>query len=380
MNLLEKILLATDLSKSSKNVVENAIGLAKIFRSKIILIHVLPDDIKNEKARLLLDEAAIKRLGAINDRIISKGIKTAKPILEYGNYFDKIIQTADSINANMILIGAGEKLKNDIFQLGTTAEKIIRKSVIPVWIIKNDNPLKIENILCPVDFSSESKRALKNAIIIARRFKAELVILSVYKVAYSGSLRLQIAWDEQNEYVRSEHKKEFNLFLDKFNMTDLSWDKEIRGGDPATEILQAISRDEFGLLIMGTTGKTGLGRIMMGSVTEKVTREVPCSFITLKTKDIIELQLKTEIRDIESHYGVAMELIKDGFLNEAINEFKICLNINHMHIPSLNGIAKVYDKLSNAVDAEKYKNMAKEVLATIWDRKIEAEARKFYKF
>lgn len=380
MNLLEKILLATDLSKSSKNVVENAIGLAKIFRSKIILIHVLPDDIKNEKARLLLDEAAIKRLGAINDRIISKGIKTAKPILEYGNYFDKIIQTADSINANMILIGAGEKLKNDIFQLGTTAEKIIRKSVKPVWIIKNDNPLKIENILCPVDFSPESERALKNAIIIARRFKAELVILSVYKVAYSGSLRLQIAWDEQNEYVRSEHKKEFNLFLDKFNMTDLSWDKEIRGGDPATEILQAISRDEFGLLIMGTTGKTGLGRIMMGSVTEKVTREVPCSFITLKTKDIIELQLKTEIRDIESHYGVAMELIKDGFLNEAINEFKICLNINHMHIPSLNGIAKVYDKLSNAVDAEKYKNMAKEVLATIWDRKIEAEARKFYKF
>ena len=379
MILLEKILLATDFSKSSNNVVGNAIVLAKTFQSKITLVHVLPDNIKNEKARLLLNEAAIKQLGEINDWIKSEGIKTAMPVLEYGSHFDKIIQTADSINANMILIGAGEKLKNDVFQLGTTAEKIIRKSNKPVGVVKNDNPLKIENILCPVDFSPESKRALKNAIIIARRFKAELIIFSVNQVAYSGSLRLKIDWDEQNEYERSEHLKEFNSFLENFNLGDLCWDKEIRRGDPATEILRATSRFKSDLLIMGTTGKTGLSRIMMGSVTEKVIREVPCSFMTLKTKDIIELHLETEIRDIESHYSVAIQLIKDGFLNEAINEFNICLNINHMHMPSLNGIAKVYDKLGNADGAEKYKNMAKEVLARIWDRKIETEARKFYK-
>ena len=51
MKLLEKILVATDFSKSSENLVKNAVGLAKTFQSKIILVHVLPDDIKNEKAR-----------------------------------------------------------------------------------------------------------------------------------------------------------------------------------------------------------------------------------------------------------------------------------------------------------------------------------------
>lgn len=72
--------------------------------------------------------------------------------------------------------------------------------------------------------------------------------------------------------------------------------------------------------------------------------------------------------------------MKDGFFNESINEFKVCLNINSMHIPSLNGIAKVYEKSGDNKNAEKYNNMAKEILARIWDRKIEIEIRKFYKF
>jgi len=67
MRLLEKILLVADFSKSSDNVVGNAIGLAKTFQSKIILVHVLPDDIKNEKVKLLLSEAAIKQLKVLRD-------------------------------------------------------------------------------------------------------------------------------------------------------------------------------------------------------------------------------------------------------------------------------------------------------------------------
>ncbi len=56
MKLLEKILLATDFSKSSENLLEYAINLAKTFHSQIIPVHVLPDDIANEKAKLLLSQ------------------------------------------------------------------------------------------------------------------------------------------------------------------------------------------------------------------------------------------------------------------------------------------------------------------------------------
>ncbi len=60
MKLLETILVATDFSGSNKNVVENAIVLAKAFHSTIVLTHVLPDNIDNEKANALLEQAAKK--------------------------------------------------------------------------------------------------------------------------------------------------------------------------------------------------------------------------------------------------------------------------------------------------------------------------------
>ena len=182
MRQLEKILLATDFGKSSHKILKSAITLAKAFQSIIIPIHVLPDNIKNEKARILLNDAALKKLDIIHQKIKGEGVKTAKPILGYGNHLENIIQTADSNNVNMILIGAGEKLNSDVFQLGTTAEKIIRQSNRPVWVVKNENNLNVGNILCPIDFSKESKRALKNGITLARRFKAELIVFSVYEV------------------------------------------------------------------------------------------------------------------------------------------------------------------------------------------------------
>jgi hypothetical protein len=197
---------------------------------------------------------------------------------------------------------------------------------------------------------------------------------------YSGSLSMSYDWKELKEYMRIENDRLFDKFLGKFNFTDLKWRKETKSGDPSAEIIKAVKRHEIDLLIMGTSGKTGINRFIMGSVTAKVIREVPCSFITLKSEDIIDLQLETKIRDIETHCNNAKQLVKDGFFHEAINEYKICLIISDMHIPSLNGIALIYEKLERPKSANKYKNRAKEVLERIWDRKIEADIRKFYKF
>jgi nucleotide-binding universal stress UspA family protein len=378
MKLLERILLATDFSKSSENLLEYAINLARTFHSQIIPVHVLPDDIANEKAKLLVSQAVLKQLEDIRNKIKSAGLIAGEPILEFGSPFDKIIQAADNVNANIILIGSGEKSKNDVFQLGIMAYKIIRKSNKPVWVVKQDKILNIKNILCPIDFSPESERALKNAITIARRFKAELLILSVCKTYYSRSSRIEVDWDKENEKAHFEHIKKFNLFLRNFNLTNLHWDREVLSGDPATEILRAISRDKSDLVIMGTTGKSNLSILMLGSVTEKIIRDVPCSLITLKKEDIIELQLEHKIFEIEKHYGTALKLIKTGHLKESINEFKCCLNSNEMHIPSLKGIADVYEKLGNKELAKEYRNIARKVLKRIWDEKIEEEIRIFY--
>lgn len=376
MEILERILLATDFSKSNDNVIESAIGLSKTFKSKVVLLHVLPGDISNQKAKELLDEVATKHLKKLNKTLVKAGVKTDDPILEHGNHLDRIIRTSVRINANMILIGAGEKQKNDVFRLGTTAEKVIEMSYKPVLVIRNDYKQDLFNILCPIDFSDESKRALKNAIVMARRYNAKLTIFNVYNVAYTGSLKYKINWGEQNEDIRAEHIKEFDFFLEDLNLNDLNWSKEIKRGDPAKEILKAITKHKADLLVMGTTGRSGLSKFFMGSVTEKVIREVPCTFITMKSEDIIELKIETKIKDIESHFATAKQLMKDGFYEESIDQFKICLTINDMHIPSLKGISKVHKKAGNMEKAKKYKTLAKNIMTRIWNTKIEEEVRK----
>ncbi len=377
MQLLKNILLATSFSKSSEYVLEDALYIAKIFQSKITLIYVLPNNIENEKAEELLKQFALKQLKLINDKIKNEGIETSKPIIEYGIFSDKIIQTAEKINANMIIIGAGEKLKDDVFILGANAEKIIKKSNKPVFVVKNEKQFNIKKILCPVDFSAESERALKNAITIAHRFKAQLVIFTVYEVSQFYSIQDQINFEEQIKSIRKAHEKEFTSFLGDFNLVGLDVILEIEKGVPDIEILKAVDKHNSDLLIIGTTGRSGISKILMGSVTEKVIRKIPSAFITLKKEDIIVLELESKIKNIEDHYHVAQQLFEDGFFEESINEFKTCLDISFMHLPSIKGLANAYKRIGDITNEKKYKHMMTQVLDKMYNEKIESEIRKY---
>jgi universal stress protein E len=378
MQILENILLATDFTKSNNNAIESAICLAKTFQSKIFILHVLPEDVGNEKAMQLLDYAAKRELESLKERIEKEGVETGELILEHGGHLDRIIRTSERINANLILIGAGENVKNKNFKLGTTAEKIIERSDKPVMVIQSGNYLDIKKIICPIDFSDESKRAIKNAITLAHRFNAELIILSAYEPAYKGPLHIDMPWADQDEKMKARHQANFSDFLDDVNFTGLTVKKMVRKGDFASIIFKTIEKENVDFMVIGATGRTGLGRFFTGSVTEKVIREVPCSFVTIKDENFIELKLSAQIKDIETHFENARQLVKDGMYEEALHTFKICLRINEMHIPSLNGLASVHGVLGNHEKAEKYNQLAKDVMSRIWDQKIEAEARKYF--
>lgn len=377
MELLQKIILAHDFSKSSENVVTTAIELARIFHSKVIPIHVLPDDIVNEKVRLLLHETATTKLEKTAERIKSEGIEAGNPILKFGSPYESIVEAAEAVNANLILTGSGTSPKGERFQLGITTERIIQKSEKPVFVAKEGMSLNVQNMLCPVDFSETSKRALKNAITMARRFKAELIVLSVCELQSSTWFTSEKDRAEENKIRCAQHKARFEKFLEGFNLSDLNWTKAIRKGNPAEEILSTVSEEMVDLLVMGTVGRTGLNRLIIGSVAEKVVRKAPCSFIVLKSEDVITLQLKTNIQGIEKHYNTAMQLMEDGFYEEAIGQLRVCLSISNMYIPAYFGLAKVYEKLNEPEKAKFYRDSAIEIRDRLWYEKIEAEVRKF---
>jgi len=378
MELLEKILVAHDFSKSSDNVVSTAIGLAKIFNSKVLLIHVLPKEIDNEKVKLLLSETANQKLEETAERIQNNGVQVKKSLLKFGSAFEGIVETAQQERVNLILIGSGETVKGESFQLGTTAHQIIQGSEQPVYVVKEHSTLDVKRILCPVDFSSNSKRALKNAITISRRFEAELHILSVIEPQGLKWFPKEKDWEFETSQQQQQIQKRFNQFLEDLNLVGLTWHQELRNGDASKQIINSIAENEIDLLLMGTSGKTGLTRLVIGSVTEKVIREVPCSFVTLKSADVIQLQLETSLRDLENHYKVAEQLMADGFFEESIEEFQKCLTINSMHVPSYYSIAKVYEKLEDPTNAKLFNDQGKEIMDRMWDIKIEEEIRKHY--
>jgi universal stress protein E len=380
MKLLEKILVPVDVNTDTKEQVNATISLANSYNSEIMLLYVAPDNELKDAIKDIVIKSVTESLNEIKEILISNKVKVLEPIIVFGNIVDEIVQKANLEKVNLLLIGSSEKNKKAKFKLGIISEQIIRKSDVPVWLVNSDKKASFSHILCPVDFSEPSRRALYNAILLARKFKSALSILTVYEPLVYVSKRINIDLDEENEIRLKRVKNEMKAFIKEFDLDGVDHKIEVKCGKVDEKILRAIKKQHIGLLIMGTNGRTGLSRFFMGSVTEKVIREMPCSFITIKKSDIIKLKLDNEIKEIEVHFKNGEELIKNAFYEEAIDQFLICLQVNDMHIPSMNRLAEIYNKTGDARKSIYYKDMAKEILSRLWDRKIEEEIRQHYKF
>ncbi len=380
MKLLEKILVPIDVNAHSKEQISVAIKLAKAYNSEIILMCVVPDFELKEEIKNIVEKSVTESLNEIKEIFISNNIKVQEPIISFGNIVETILQKANSQNVNLMIIGAKEKDKSAKFKLGVLSEQIIRESDVPVCLISQINKTLLTNILCPVDFSEPSKRALYNAILLARQFNSTLSILNIYEPLTYVSNRINIDLEEENAIRLKMLNIEMKAFIKEFDLEGVHHKIEIKCGKADEEILNIIKNQHIDMLIMGTSGRSGLSRFFMGSVTEKVIREMPCSFITVKKINIIQLKLDNEIKKIEVHFKNGEELIKNAFFEAAIDQFLKCLHVNQMHIPSMYKLAEVYSMKGDTDKSIFYENMAKEILSKLWDRKIEEEIRRHYRF
>jgi nucleotide-binding universal stress UspA family protein len=380
MKLLEKILVPVDVNTDSKELINAAIKLAKAYNSEIILMYVAPDyELKDEIKDIVL-KSVKETLNEIKEVLIKNKVKVKEPVIEFGSPAATIAHKANFEKVNLVLIGSNEKKKRAKFKLGIISEQIIRESDVPVWLVNSQQKLQFNHILCPVDFSEPSKRALNNALLLARKYKSALTILNVYESIVSVSKRINLDLEKENEARLKKVKNEMKTFVKDFDLDGVDYKTEVKCGKADEKILNTIKKQNVDLLVMGTNGRTGLSRFFIGSVTEKVIREMPCSFLTIKKIDVIQLKIDNEIKEIEVHFKNGEELVKNAFYEEAIDQFRICLHVNNMHIPSIHKLAEIHEKTGDVAKSHYYKNMAKEILSRLWDRKIEEEIRKHYKF
>lgn len=375
MNVLGRVLLAVDLEESTKDVVSSAIALAKSFESTLIPVYVLPTGITGEKLQRLVKDAAKKKLQEVVDRLTAEGIKSDGFHVLEGVASQVIPKAAIDLNVSLVFIGNGQSHRGETDRLGTTAKRIIQNCEKPVLVAKVKAQVEVDHILCPVDFSGPSKSALNNAIAMARRFQCKLTILAVCQLEKLPWYAFEDDLEEERKGQLEAHQASLDEFLQKFNLTDLEVTISVPTGDPAKIILATIADHAVDFLVMGTTGRTGLHRWVLGSVTEKVIRDVPCSFLTVKSEGIFSLQFERNLKDIERLQEVAKQLMADGYYEEAADQLKECIRINQMHIPAYRMLVELHDKMQQADLADHYRERIKQVTERLWFAKIEEEVR-----
>ena len=381
MKLLEKILIPVDNNNDTEDQLQIAFDLAERFHSQLILIRVLPNEAKIKSINSLIVEHTNNNFKQILTKIDDAGYETKTHIC-YGNEFDQIASVAEKENVNLILISnkycSKSTDKEDSIDIIT--EKLIRKSQKPIWTIKKGQNNIPKKILCPIDYSESSKRALTNAIKLARIFGAELHIINVLPPLQENfSIRLDVDYKAENKKLENENNRELEQFIKGFDFIDLEHKISALKGNPYKTIIKYVEDFNIDLLFMGTTGKSYLQRVFIGSVTEMVIKHLPCSIVTAQSDNLLNVKIDADISNLEKHFKQAEKLQETGFYKEAINQLKICLQINDLHIPAISELIKIYKKLGQTERAEFYNNKLNEILRRLWDNKIELEIRRSLK-
>ncbi len=145
--------------------------------------------------------------------------------------------------------------------------------------------IRIERILCPVDFSEPSVHALEYAVELGRQWNAEVELLHVlqpvvYGVGSSGTftaLEAQV-WNEVTQAADQQLKD----LAEKVRQRHARTESHLATGVPFVEIVQRARAREVDLIVMGTHGRTGVAHALIGSCAERVVRKAPCPVLTVK--------------------------------------------------------------------------------------------------
>ena len=142
--------------------------------------------------------------------------------------------------------------------------------------------IEFKHILCPVDFSDSSSRSLDHAVALARWYDSKLTVLHVVPSFEPVQVRGELGVPIQvvNPLPREEVVAEMRRHLDVAGVPPEAV-LTARAGDASTTIIDEAVTSSADLVVMGTHGRRGFKRLLLGSVTETVLREAPCPVLTV---------------------------------------------------------------------------------------------------
>jgi nucleotide-binding universal stress UspA family protein len=288
---IERILCPLDFSEASVKAYRYAQSIAGHYRAKLIVQHVVelwqhpsgdwavsPDLFENFRQTLISNAEAdlqqfVKKSGGLSPECIVQESMAADAILSF----------ARGRAISLIVMGTHGRRGFDRLMLGSVTERVLRHASCPVLTVRRtapdsgtqaatDEPVPIRRILCCVDFSAHSQRALDYALSAADAYDAEVDVLHVLdNISDSADVGKETAAAMENL------EKLFPPAVPRATKTHL----DVRLGKAYQEILKFASDVQADLIVTGVWGRNSLDLEVFGSTTYRVIQLSPGPVLTV---------------------------------------------------------------------------------------------------
>lgn len=141
-----------------------------------------------------------------------------------------------------------------------------------------------KKILIATDGSEYTKNAVDYGIDLAKNTGAEIVVIYVVDTAAFASIPMDAAWESMYELLKQEGEMALKYVAEKAGTEGLEVQGNLIEGHPADEIIKYSEKNSISLIVLGTLGKSGLDRFLLGSVAEKIVRNSKIPVLVIRGK------------------------------------------------------------------------------------------------
>lgn len=271
MRPFKRILLALDLSPESSDVWRETCALAKLFGAELHLVHVVPGVSPSSAAFARSCRGVERQLEELR-RGCEAGEASVSPhsFIRAGEPATHILALARDLDVDLVAVGASPRTAIDRLLLRSTADRIVRESIAPVWVVRPGVAHeRFERALVAVDPVRPDREAIHAAGLVVRGGRSHVTILAI------TSAPEDLAADQAVvEGVRSA--------VEGTATQSLEVEVQVRHAPrPAPAIVEAATQGGADLLVLGESRRSGLSRWFQRDTAEQVLRRVPCSILRL---------------------------------------------------------------------------------------------------
>ena len=300
---LRRILFPTDLSPCAEGAFTHAAFLAATFDAELHVLHVAegprsaPEDWAGALAITPEDVAA--DLGLPMPDASASDPKEPLALVEAERQAPRaapaVLDYVREHDVDLVVMGTHGRRGFRRLLMGSTAEEVIRLSPCPVLTVGGagedggcTDSEAVRYVVAPVDLSEASAEAARHAAALAETYHARLDLLFVVDTALVGSAKvpfsgvIHVAADEVRQNAEAALRQQAEALRAEFPGAG-EVGVEVRMGRPATAVATFVEEGEADLLVIGTHGRSGLDRLLVGSVAQEVVRAAPCPVFTVKT-------------------------------------------------------------------------------------------------